>query len=316
MTKRKLHKEVKETKIEIMQEPLSAETMDPEQSLGEPIQPQENEKVRMGLALGGGAARGIAHIGLLKALEEHDLKPDYLSGTSSGAFIACLYSFGMTPEDIRDLTAEISWLEISSFSLSKFGLISNDSIRKTVEKQLGPVLLENAPIPLAIIATDISNGEKVVLKSGSPSLAVMASTCIPGIFNPTKVNDRLLVDGVLVENVPISPLKEMGADLIIGVDLNGSRIYHHPEGLVDVLLNALSIAVDKNTDFQTKDADVLIKIELSKYSRTDSHNVWELYAEGYRSGTLAVKTIKAQIAKKEPSSLSRLEQKFRKWRES
>ncbi|SVD17671.1 uncharacterized protein METZ01_LOCUS370525, partial [marine metagenome] len=205
----------------------------------------------LGLALGGGAFRGTAHLGVLKALEEEGLRPGFLCGTSAGAMAAAFYAFGMAPEEIRNVARNLRWLKATNFTFSKLGLLSNNEIGKFIEKYLGDVQIEDSSIPLAIVAADISTGEKVVFKTGSLATAIMASTCIPGVFMPTQVDGRMLVDGAIVENVPIKVLQEMGAKVCVGVDL-GSGGYRQPETLVEVLLNAFSIAIDRTIHHQSE----------------------------------------------------------------
>jgi NTE family protein len=176
-------------------------------------------KKKIGLALGGGAVLGAAHIGVLKAIEEFNIPISYIAGTSIGAIISAFYAFGKNWEEMAILLKGLNWLDISRISLSQFGLLSNKKLGKLITDNLGDVSFDEACIPLAMIATDITSGEKVVLKSGNVAAAVMASSCIPGIFIPVEIDNRLLVDGELVENVPISPLKDMGANFIISVDL-------------------------------------------------------------------------------------------------
>ena len=261
----------------------------------------------LGLALGGGAFRGTAHLGVLKALEEERLRPGFLCGTSAGAMAAAFYAFGMAPEEIRNIARNLRWLKATNFTFSKLGLLSNNEIGKFIEKYLGEVQIEDSSIPLAIVAADISTGEKVVFKTGSLATAIMASTCIPGVFMPAQINGRMLVD-----NVPIKVLQEMGAKVCVGVDL-GSGGYRQPESMVEVLLNAFSIAIDRTIDNQGEKADVIIKPSLAGYSLTDSGNSIKLYAEGYRSGIMALDEIKLLVEKAGPSSLEVLEQKFRSW---
>ncbi len=269
----------------------------------------------LGFALGGGAFRGAVHPGVLKALEEEGLQPNFLSGTSAGAMVAAFYAFGTPPETIRKLAHELRWLRVSSFTLPKLGLLSNAEIGNFMEKQLGDVLLENALIPLALVAADIQTGERVVFKTGSVAEAVMASTCIPGVFTPVEVDGRLLVDGAIVENVPVSVLQDMGARVSVAVDLGSGR-YRAPQGIVEVLLNAFAIAVDQTTRHQTEAADVLIRPDLAGYSLMDSGNSAKLYAEGFRSATHAADAIREATKQAEPSSWESLEQRFRKWLKS
>ena len=176
---------------------------------------KKNRKI--GLALGGGAVLGAAHVGVLRALEEFDISINCVAGTSIGAFISAFFAFNKHWTEIKEITLDLNWLDISALSLSKMGLLSNEKLGKLITEHIGDVNFAKADIPIAMISTDISNGEKIILKEGKVADAVMASTCIPGIFIPLEIGNKLLVDGGIVENVPITPLKEMGADFVIGV---------------------------------------------------------------------------------------------------
>lgn len=248
------------------------------------------ETKKLGLALGGGATLGAAHIGVLKALEEMSIDVHCISGTSIGAYIAALYAFGVSPSDMEDEIKGLDWLDISSFSLLtlKFGLLTNDKLGDSVEKLIGDVRIQDAPTPLAIVATDIAICEKAILTQGALSQAVMASSCVPGIFAPVEIDDQMLVDGGLVENVPISPLEGLGANLTVGVDLSAHRSYRQPDDLVDVLVNAMDIAIDNATRLQTSKAELVISPEVGAYSRTDSGQVSELVDAGYQACFAAI----------------------------
>ena len=232
---------------------------------------------KTGLALGGGAILGASHIGVLRVLEERKIQIGCISGTSIGAFIAALYAFGVSSHEIEEKVSDLNWLDAAGFSFSKYGLLSNKKLGDTLKKTLGDV--------------DIGACRKVVLKEGSVAEAVMASSCIPGIFIPVEFGDKMLVDGGLVENVPISPLKEMGADMIIGVDINANRKYRKPGDLIDVLANALDLAIDNATRIQTEEADILIAPELSAYNRTDVKKVHDLVKEGYDTASAILNEI-------------------------
>lgn len=249
-----------------------------------------SEPRKLGLALGGGATLGVAHVGVLKALEEMSIDLHCISGTSIGAYIAALYAFGITPADIEEEVRGLNWLDISSFSIStlKFGLLNNDKLGNSIEKLLGNVQIRDAKIPLAIVATDITHCKKAVLTDCALSQAVMASTCVPGLFSPVEIDDQMLVDGGLVENVPISPLQKLGANLTVGVDLSAHRAYREPEDLVDVLVNSIDIAIDNATRLQTSHADLVIAPELRAYSRTDSGQVSELVDSGLKACRKAI----------------------------
>lgn len=244
-----------------------------------------SENSKLGLALGGGATLGAAHIGILKALEERSIDVHFISGTSIGAYIAALYAFGTSPSEIEEEIRGLDWLDISGFSLQKlkFGLLTNDKLGDSIEKRLGDARVEDAQTPLAIVATDVASCNKVVLTECPVSQAVMASTAVPGLFAPVEIDEQMLVDGGLVENVPVSPLKEAGADPIIAVDLGAQRSYRKPEDLIDVLINSIDIAIDNATRLQTSDADLVISPKVRAYSRTDTSRISELIDEGYKA---------------------------------
>jgi len=255
---------------------------------------QANQKI--GLALGGGAFRGVAHIGVLQAFEENGIKPNYISGTSIGAFIGALYAFGTPAQKMLELARDITWLSISHFSLSKMGLLTNDEIGEIIENLLGKERqIEEAPIPLSIIATDIGKGSKVVFEKGSLVDAVLASTCIPGIFIPIEIDSRMLVDGFLVENVPITPLKKYDPDVIIAVNLDVGRIYEKPDDIIDVIISALDIAVTVYTRSIVEKADIIIEPDVGSYSRFDSKKVDKFYQQGYEAAQKALPKIQSVL---------------------
>ena len=227
------------------------------------------EKRRLGLALSGGATRGLAHIGVLQAFEDNGIRPDFLSGTSIGAFAAALYSFGVPLAEIRAVGAGMTPLNVSKLKLSRFALFSNEELGRLIFSRIGKARIEDAAIPLAIIAADIGTGEKAVLRKGEIAPAVMASNAVPGIYAPLRINGRMLVDGGIVEDVPVSPLRPMGADVVVAVNLSADRRYRRPEDIIDVLLNAFDIAIDEDTKVQVKAADILIEPRLSNFRRMD-----------------------------------------------
>ena len=236
---------------------------------------------KIGLALGGGAVLGAAHIGVLQALEERDISFSYLAGTSIGAFISAFLAFGRSWEEIKEIVKDLNWLDISGISLSQFGLLSNKKLGRIIQENLGDVNLEDAPIPVVMVATDITTGEKVVLKKGNVAKAVMASTCIPGIFVPVEINERLLVDGGIVENVPVTTLKDLGADLVIGVDLNARHRHSKPRNIIEVLLRSFDFTLKTATKLQTEQADILIEPDLSAFNMVDIDQVDDLIEQGY-----------------------------------
>jgi len=239
----------------------------------------KNKKI--GLALGGGAVLGAAHIGVLKALEELEISVQYVAGTSIGAFVAAFYAFDKTWKEIEEIALKLKWMDISGISLSQYGLLSNEKLGELITEYIGDKKFKQSSIPLAMVATDISNGKKVVLKKGLVAKAAMASTAIPGIFKPLEIDGKLLVDGGIVENVPIHTLKDMGADYIIGVDLNAKHSYERPDNIVDVMVNSFHFTLQASAKLQTKEADLLIQPDLSSFNRSDMDQVEDLIEKGY-----------------------------------
>jgi NTE family protein len=210
----------------------------------------------------------VAHVGVLSAFQKSGQHISYLAGSSIGAVVAALYSFGVPLVEIEDIVASLNWKTITDFGFGKDGgLFSNQLLGKAVTNVIGNTSIEDAPIPLAITATDISSGEKVVLRSGNLKKALMATTCVPGLYAPIEIDQRFLVDGGLLENVPISPLFDMGARYVYAVDLGHGAEYRRPTTFVDVLLNAFEVAIDHNTIAQLKRADSVIGLNLSSFSR-------------------------------------------------
>lgn len=236
---------------------------------------------KIGLALGGGAALGAAHIGVLKAIDEFNIPIHYVAGTSIGAFVGAFYAFGKTWQEIENFARDIDWFDVSRVSLSRYGLLSNKKMKSLIHDVLGDVTFEDALLPLAMVAVDISTGEKVVLKSGDIADSVMASTCIPGVFIPVKISDRLLVDGGITENVPVQTIKEMGAEKIIGVDLIARQTYRQPGNIIAVLVNSIHISIENFARLQTKDADILIAPDLSAFNLIETNQVDGLIEAGY-----------------------------------
>ncbi|MCF7832552.1 MAG: patatin-like phospholipase family protein [Candidatus Marinimicrobia bacterium] len=237
---------------------------------------------KVGLALGGGAVLGAAHIGVLRAIEEFGIEIDCIAGTSIGAFVAGLYAFGLDWEDIQKISENLDWLDISGLSFSNMGLLSNRKMGELIREKIGDVNLEDSPIPVAMIAADIETMEKVILTTGDAGRASMASTSIPGIFTPVEIDGRLLVDGGIVENVPISPLVDMGVDIIIAVDLNSDHKSKRPENILEILLRSFVMSTHATTQFQTRNADILIKPDLSEFNVIDMDQSHDLIEKGYQ----------------------------------
>ncbi len=250
---------------------------------------------KIGLALGGGAVLGAAHIGVLRALKETGIKIDMVAGTSIGALVGALFAFGVPWHEIQDITIKMKWLDISKISLSKFGILSNTKIESLMHGHLGDVDFIQANMPLSIIASDIQNGKKAVIKTGRVADAVMASTCIPGVFSPIIKKDQVLVDGGILENGPINTIKDMGADVIIGVDLNANKSFSKPKNMIDVLVNTISLSMAHSVQLQSQKADLLLQPDLSAYNLHNTKQVPDLIAKGYQDSIKQIQTFAQQL---------------------
>lgn len=183
--------------------------------------PGKNGK-KIGYALGGGGARGLAHIGVLKVLEENGIFPDVIAGTSIGALVGALYASGLTAAEIEQLALHVDWRRLApltDFTLSRSGFIRGRRIVSLLQSILGPQSFSELRLPFACVATDIITGEEVVLRHGPVVDAVRATISIPGILTPARIGGRHLVDGGLVNEVPVSTCRQMGADYVIGVNV-------------------------------------------------------------------------------------------------
>ena len=237
---------------------------------------------KVGLALGGGGAKGVAHIGVLHALEEARVKPDYIAGTSVGAMVAAMYAFNININTIANIARDLTLAQITTFKLNKTGFFTADPLKEILIEYLGEVNIEDAAIPLSIVATDLTSGEEVIFTEGPLADAVCASASIPGVYIPMRLNDRILVDGGIVQNVPIRPLKSMGAGVIIASQLGGVRAYEEPKNVLDVMRNAFDIVLSQRTKQEVKQADLLIAMDLRDFSIADNTQRYdELFAIGY-----------------------------------
>jgi len=181
---------------------------------------------------------------------------------------------------------------MTSLALSQYGLLSNRKIVGIVCALLGDKNIEDSPIPLSIVATDIGTGKKVILTKGDVALAVMASSCIPGLFRPVERDGSLLVDGMLMENVPVSPLVEGAAESIICVDLLAHHAFKKPAHIIDILLNAFYSTITNMTALQRDVADLSILPDLSEFSLIDTDQIPDIMEAGYRAALPALKAWK------------------------
>ena len=241
---------------------------------------------KVGLALGGGGAKGVAHIGVLKALEDAKVRPDFIAGTSVGAMVAAMYAFNVSIDTITNIARDLTLSQITTFKLNKTGFFTADPLNEILAEYLGEANIEDASIPLAIVATDLKKGEEVIFTHGPLADAVCASASIPGVYIPMKMGERTLVDGGIVQSVPVGAVKDMGAGVIIASQLGGVGVYEEPKNVLDVMRNAFDIALSRRTREEVKEADLVIAMDLRDFSIADNTERYdELFTIGYDTAT-------------------------------
>jgi len=241
--------------------------------------------VRIGLALSGGAARGIAHIGVLKYLEERNVKPYCLAGTSAGSIVGAFYCSGMSVEEIKDIALTMTWRNIFKPTLPRMGLINSSQLLSIIQEHLGPVSFRELKIPLIVNAVDLLSGEQVIIDKGPVADAVHASCAIPGIFTPVKWNDQLLVDGGLLDNLPTALIKDRWSiDYIIGVNVAAQRpLDQEPANIFEVLIQSFDI-IRRHRDLQSQEfADMLIEPNVADVAFFDTSKADQLLERGYQT---------------------------------
>jgi NTE family protein len=222
---------------------------------------------KLGLAFGGGFARAVAHIGVLKVLEEEKIPIDLVAGTSAGAILGAAYCAGLSASELEAMAVASRFRDFARMTWSRYGLYASDRMANFCERVLKIRSFEDLKIPLAVTATDVRTGDPVVFTRGPLVNPMRASCAYPGMFPPVEVDGRSLIDGMLAYSVPTTPLREMGADFVIGVYLSADRSGHPaPRHLLEVIGQCLSIAEDKMRHLWKKDADLVVEPDIKGFS--------------------------------------------------
>lgn len=255
------------------------------------------ERPRIGVALGGGFARGIAHLGVLRVLEEEKIPVDYLTGTSAGALMAISFASGHTIAEIERQAKATRFNDFGNWKLSWMGLASNQRLEHYPRKYLGVSTFEDLRVPLAIAATDLGTGEAVYFSHGPLGPALRASCAYPGMFIPVEIDGRTLVDGFLAAPVPVEAARVMGADIVIAVFLEAAN-NRKPSSIVDVI--GLSFAIlQRHADLEwRRTADVTIEPVVKDFLWDDFERTSELIASGKAAARAALPKIRAVIEEK------------------
>ena len=245
--------------------------------------------------LGGGAAKGFAHVGVIKALESHGIEPDMVVGTSAGSVVAALFAAGYNGFDLQRISLSMDEDTVRDWILPNRGFIRGDALQKFINDAVQRRDIQNLNRKLAIVATDLQTGEPMVFQSGNTGLAVRASSSVPGIFQPVKIGTREFVDGGLVSPVPVKVARDLGADIVIAVNISGVPQQSKLSDTLDILLQTFTIMGHVIASEELSAADVVISPDISelKSASFDSRNI--AIIEGEKAGLAAVPEIKQKI---------------------
>lgn len=222
----------------------------------------EGPRPKIALVLGGGAARGFAHVGVIRALEQEKIPIDLIVGTSVGSLIGAIYASDMNSFELEWTAFALEKDDVFDYALMSaitgMGLAKGDKLEDFVKRKIAVPNIENLKLPFAAVATDLNRGTRVVLDRGSVAKAVRASSAIPGVFTPVEYQGKVLVDGGVMDNIPIAVAREKGVDIVIAVDISENVTNFNITNLVDVMLQSVNIMFAENVGYRKKNADVLI----------------------------------------------------------
>jgi len=253
----------------------------------------------VGLALSGGAARGIAHVGVLRALAEHNVPIDYVAGCSAGSLVGGAWASGMALDQIEDLGRKMRWRDVGRMTMSRLGVQSNDRLEQYLRDRLPVTRFEDLPIPFAAVATELGTGAAVVMRDkGDIPFAIRASCAIPGWYVPVVDEEgRQLVDGGLVAVIPCSIARSLGADIVIAVDVNseGAKFMGSTTSVIGVMLQSMMVVQKTASHYQLSLSDYVIRPKVGHIRWDEMGRAGELVSAGYKAGLESVPEILALI---------------------
>ena len=252
---------------------------------------------RVGLALGGGAARGFAHIGVIQVLEEVGIKPDLVVGTSAGSLVAALYASGKTGQEMATLALGMDEGAITDWSFPTRGLIRGEALARYVREQTGGRTIEQMKLPLGIVATDLDSGAAILFERGDTGVAVRASSAVPAVFQPVRIGSREYVDGGLVSPVPVRFARQMGADVVVAVDITSPPEGNATGDVMKMLLQTFAIMGRSINQFELRGADVVLRPVLTGMSSADFSSRQRAIQAGREVATRLLPELKASIAR-------------------
>ena len=253
-------------------------------------------KLKIGLALGGGAARGFAHIGVIKMLEASGIHPDVVAGTSAGSVVGALYASGMNPFQLQQAALALDEASIRDVRLFSGGLVQGRKLQDYINKEVGNRPIERLQLPFAAVATQLESGQRTVFVLGNTGQAVRASSSVPGVFEPTAIDGRHYVDGGVVSPVPVDAARGLGADFVIAVDISAPPDRSSPDGMLDVIGKSISIMGRQLGEQELARADMVIHPKLDGIGAADFTQKDRAILRGEQAALAAVPAIRAKLA--------------------
>jgi NTE family protein len=250
---------------------------------------------KFALVLGGGAARGFAHIGVIKVLEANGITPDLIVGTSAGSLVGALYASGMSGFDLQRVALTLDESTFSDWTIGNRGIIKGEAIANFVNAQVKNATIENLKRPLAVVATDLRSGQPIVFQRGDTGMAVRASSAVPGIFTPVRIGDRDYVDGGLTHPVPAGIARSLGADLVLAVDISARPVNQSVSSTLDVLLQTFTIMGNRVSHYELAQADVVVRPSLGNIKGTDFSARNLAVLEGERAAQEIIADLKSRV---------------------
>jgi len=260
--------------------------------------PQSVQKTRpkIALALGGGAARGFAHIGVIKALETSGIVPDIIVGTSAGSVVGALYANGNDVFALQKLAFQLDESALTDWAIFDRGFLKGDALEKFINQHVGGKPIEGLKRKFAAVATDLADGQPAVFTSGNVGTAVRASSAVPGVFSPVLIRGREYVDGGLVSPIPVHAARQLGADIVIAVDISGRPSGKRNQGSIDLMLDTIAIMGTTIGAYELRDADIVIRPEINGLPVANFQQRNEAIMRGEQAGFAAVPRIREKIA--------------------
>jgi len=255
------------------------------------------ERLKIGIALSGGTAKSVAHIGVLKALVEHGIGIDYVAGTSGGAIVAAFHAAGKTIAELEALGGGMHWRDIAGLTIPRLGLLSGDKVRDFIVAEIGDVEFEDLAIPVAIVASDLTAGTGRIFTRGSVALACQASSSIPEFYTPVEIDGHILIDGQFSEYVPVAALASLGEMFAIGVNLGYEKgMKKKPRNPLEIIIQVSSFIAQQNAAASERRADFMIRPDLREFGPLELNRASDIIHRGYTETLRIIPELKAAVA--------------------